>query len=77
MNLSGDFANGRQEVTPQVVIYSIVNSLCELPNIDAVQISVDGQQDTVFMETISLTGSFRMNPDIIEGVPESVDNDGG
>lgn len=77
VNLSGDFANGRQEVTPQAAIYSIVNSLCELSNIDAVQISVDGQQDTVFMETISLTGSFRMDPDIIEGVPESGDNDGG
>ena len=60
-------------MTPQVALYSIVNSLCELPSIDAVQISVEGQQDTVFMEAISLTGSFRVNEDIVEGEREEDD----
>ena len=67
VNLSGEFSNEHLDVTPQVALYSIVNSLCELPNIDTVQISVDGQQDTVFMESISLTGSFRVNEEIVEG----------
>ena len=70
VNLSSEFMNEHLDVTPQVALYSIVNSLCELPSIDAVQISVEGQQDTVFMESISLTGSFRVNEDIVEGTRE-------
>ena len=70
VNLSSEFTNEHLDVTPQVSLYSIVNSLCELPSIDAVQISVEGQQDTVFMESISLTGSFRVNEDIVEGTRE-------
>lgn len=70
VNLSSEFTNEHLDVTPQVALYSIVNSLCELPSIDAVQISVEGQQDTVFMESISLTGSFRVNEDIVEGTRE-------
>ena len=73
VNLSSEFTNEHLDVTPQVALYSIVNSLCELPSIDAVQISVDGQQDTVFMESISLTGSFRVNEDIVEGTNEKDD----
>ena len=73
VNLSGEFSNEHLDVTPQVALYSIVNSLCELPNIDTVQISVDGQQDTVFMESISLTGGFRVNEDIVEGTTEKED----
>ena len=73
VNLSSEFTNEHLDVTPQVALYSIVNSLCELPSIDAVQISVEGQQDTVFMEAISLTGSFRVNEDIVEGEREEDD----
>ena len=47
-------------------LYSIVNSLCELPSIESVQISVDGNTDAVFMESIPLSGSFRMNEEIVE-----------
>jgi germination protein M len=70
VNLSSDFQNGHPDVLAQTALYSIVNSLCELPSIEAVQISVDGQPDTVFMESISLAGNFRMNEDIVEGQPE-------
>jgi germination protein M len=58
------------EVTAQTAIYSVVNSLCELPSIDAVQISVEGHTDTIFRDTISLTGSFRMNTGIVESQQE-------
>jgi germination protein M len=70
VNLSSDFQNGHPDVLAQTALYSIVNSLCELPSIEAVQISVDGQPDTVFMEPISLAGNFRMNEDIVEGQPD-------
>ena len=75
VNLSGEFSAGLPGVTAETAVYSIVNSLCELPSIEAVQISVDGQLDTVFMESLSLTGSFRMNGDIVEGQPEPAPED--
>lgn len=75
VNLSSDFQNTVEGVQAQTAIYSIVNSLCELPSVDAVQISVEGHPDTVFMESISLTGNFVMNEDIVESQPESGDGE--
>ena len=69
-NLSKEFLSVSGDVSAQTALYSIVNSLCELPAIDAVQFSVDGQPDKVFMDTISLSGSFSMNPDLVEGSAE-------
>ena len=66
VNLNNEFLNGKQGVLAQTAIYSIVNSLCELPSIDSVQISVDGNTDVIFMESISLSGSFSMNTEIVE-----------
>lgn len=42
VNLGADFANGVNNVTAEVAIYSIVNSLTELPNVHHVQILVNG-----------------------------------
>ena len=69
-NLSSEFLDNPYEVTAQTAIYSVVNSLCELPSIDAVQISVEGHTDTIFRDTISLTGGFRMNTGIVESQQE-------
>lgn len=66
INLSSDFLYGQPGVTAQTAIYSIVNSLCELPSVESVQISVEGNADVTFMESISLMGSFSMNRDIVE-----------
>jgi germination protein M len=66
VNLNSEFLHGQEGVTAQTALYSIVNSLCELPSIESVQISVDGNTDAVFMESIPLTGSFRMNEEIVE-----------
>jgi germination protein M len=75
VNLSSDFQSGHPDVLAQTSLYSIVNSLCALPSIEAVQISVEGQPDTVFMESISLAGNFRMNEEIVEGQPEEKTED--
>ena len=42
VNLSADFLIPYENVPTSISVYSIVNSLCELPNIDKVQILVDG-----------------------------------
>lgn len=74
VNMSSEFQSQPNDVTAQVAIYSIVNSLCELPNVDMVQIAVNGQPDAVFMDTLSLTGTFQMNEDIIEPGPAEEEN---
>ena len=65
VNLDSGFLEKQGNVTPEVAIYSIVNSLVEQPNINKVQISVDGNSDIMFMETIPLTQVFERNLEIM------------
>lgn len=53
-------------VTSDVMIYSIVNSLVELSNINKVQISIDGQKDTTFKDKYDLTTLFERNLSLLE-----------
>lgn len=48
-------------VTTDVTIYSIVNSLVELSNINKVQISIDGKKDITFKDKYELTTLFERN----------------
>ena len=48
------FLTNPYSVEPEVAIYSIVNSLTELPSIRQVQILIDGEEHPVFMEHYSL-----------------------
>ncbi|WP_196810144.1 GerMN domain-containing protein [Butyrivibrio sp. WCD3002] len=53
-------------VTPDVAIYSLVNTLCAITDTNKVQISVGGSSDVIFMETVSLGTVFERNLDIVE-----------
>ena len=50
--------------TPEVTLYSLVNSLVELPNVNKVQISINGETNVVFRETYNLSTVFERNLDI-------------
>lgn len=65
VNLSQTMSQSMVNVTAEVSIYSIVNSLCELPNINSVAITIDGKSDVKFRETISLDSEFEPNMDIV------------
>lgn len=54
------------DVTPEVTIYSIVNSLAETPNINKVQFLINGAVVDTFRDTLPFNGSFERNLDIIE-----------
>ena len=56
------FGNSSEEIS----VYSIVNTLCELPNINKVQISIDGISDRLFRDSIRIDQPFERNLDIIE-----------
>lgn len=60
VNLSGDFLNKITNVTDEVMIYSIVNSLTRLDNINKVQILIDGDMN-VSLGEYDLSTLFERN----------------
>ena len=66
VNLSTTFLTQIYNVTPEAVIYSIVNSLCEVSGIDKVQISVDGDTSIFFREKMQLNATYERNLDMLE-----------
>jgi len=65
VNLDSEFLTQIVNVSSTIPIYSIVNSLCELSNIDKVQFLINGDAKKVYRESISLETPFEMNSDII------------
>ena len=62
------FLTNPYSVEPEVAIYSIVNSLTELPSIRQVQILIDGEEHPVFMEHYSLDSEnlLQKNTNIVK-----------
>ena len=54
------------DVSEAVPVYSIVNSLLELSNVNKVQILINGETPKVYRESISLETIFERNFDLIE-----------
>jgi germination protein M len=52
-------------VTTDVTIYSIVNSLVELSNINKVQFSIEGNKDGKFRDKYELSTIFERNLSLI------------
>ena len=66
VNLDDGFLVQNYSVSEQVVIYSIVDSLFELDSVSKVQISVNGENDLIYRDTISLDQMFTRNLDLIQ-----------
>lgn len=66
VNLDNTVLTPVNNVTSDVTIYSIVNSLVELSNINKVQISIDGKTDIVFRDKYNLTTIFERNLNSVE-----------
>ena len=65
VNLSEDFLKQTYDVTTDVVLYSIANSLIDLSNVSRVQIQVAGNSQIVYRETVSLETPLERNLDIV------------
>lgn len=66
VNLDGNFLNQIYNVTPEVTIYALTNSLVELSNVNKVQISVNGETNINYRESISLSTMFERNLDLVK-----------
>lgn len=67
VNLDDGFMTQMYNVTGDVVIYSIVNSLVELPNVNKVQIAVNGETNLTYREIFNLSTVFDRNLDLVYG----------
>ena len=66
VNLSNTFQTLVYNVTPEVTIYSIVNSLCEISGIQKVQISIDGDTSIVYRDKMQLSATYERNLDLMD-----------
>lgn len=66
VNFDTGFTAQGYDVLGTVTIYSIVNSLTDLPKITGVQILVNGETSINYKNNISLEAAFQKNQEIIE-----------
>lgn len=66
VNLNESFLTQMTNVTSEVTIYSITNSLVELSNINKVQISINGDTEGTYRESIPFSTVFERNLELIE-----------
>ena len=65
VDFSSDFLNKRKSVTSDVAIYSVVNTLVELPAINKVQFSIDGGQVLEYSDSVGFGEPFERNLDLV------------
>lgn len=61
-----NFLNPMEHVSPTVTIYAVVNSLVELPNVNKVQFTINGEKVKKFRESLKFDVSFDRNLDLME-----------
>lgn len=66
VNLNEAFLTQPYNVTSDVTLYSITNSLVELSNVNKVQISINGETSLLYKESVSLTNLFERNLDLLQ-----------
>ena len=66
VNLDDTFMNQIYDVTPEVTVYSIVNSLIELSNVNKVQLSINGETSVLYREKMDFSLLYERNLDMVE-----------
>lgn len=67
VNLDETFINNAQPLEPELIIYSLVNSLVEGSEADKVQISVNGETNLTFKDSVDLNQFFEAREDLVKG----------
>ena len=66
VNFDAEFLNNTLSVNEYLPIYAVVNSLCVSSTVNKVQITVNGSQDVMFRDTVSLNTQFERNLELEE-----------
>lgn len=75
VSLDETFRNQDYSVTEAVVFYSIVDSLSELPTINKVQISVNGDTSGVYRDNFHLSDMYERNLDYVGKIETEEDTE--
>lgn len=67
VDFSDKFLDKLPNITDEVAIYSVVNSLVELPNVNKVQILINGEKKKTYRENIPIEDFLIRNLEIVEG----------
>jgi germination protein M len=70
INLDSGFLDYNFAINEEIVVYSIVNSLVELTNVNKVQISVNGDTSITYRDKLSLAAIYERNLDFLETTTE-------
>lgn len=66
VDLSEEFYDTNNPLKNDIIVYSIVNSLAELPTVSKVQFLNSGEKQQFFRESMPFDGIFERNLDLIE-----------
>lgn len=66
IDLSDEFYDTDNPLKNDMIVYSIVNSLVELPTVSKVQFLKNGEKQQFYRETMPFDGIFERNLDLIE-----------
>lgn len=66
LDLSRDFEQQDPNVSSEVIVYSIVDTLCELPEVTKVQFSVDGEQKEKYGDLEGFNKPLERNLNLLE-----------
>lgn len=66
VDFSKEFLDKRDNILPEVAIYSVVNTLTELATVNKVQFSIDGEQVLLYNDMINFGDVFERNLDLVQ-----------
>lgn len=66
VDLSDEFYSPDNSLSNEIIIYSIVNSLVELPSVTKVQFLKNGEKQMLFRESFAFDGLFERKLDLVE-----------
>ena len=66
VDLNENFLRPMEDISADVTVYSVVNSLVELSNVNKVQFTINGEKVSRFRETLEFDMPFDRNLDLLE-----------
>lgn len=66
INFDDNFISDALTVHPEITIYSIVNSVIEVCNVERVQVSIGGDSNQIFRDMMDLNQFYEKNEELIQ-----------
>ncbi len=68
VDFNADFLDKLPDISDEVAVYSVVNSLVEISGINRVQFTIEGEAYKTYRETLAFDGMFERNLDLVESI---------